>query len=195
MSAEVVTRTSRGYVGGAARPRHARRLLSAPALTRSVAWVALALAGWIHVVASWSHLQEWVLLGWGMSVIGLLQLATAWLVRSGAGAPGLLAAGVLLTIAALVFYVMTRTGDVPFLPAHVGHENADLTVPRAIGDGVPDLPGARTEPVGLIDGVCAAAQLAGVLTASVLLTRRWLDVVTACAAAGAVGLVVWRLVA
>ncbi|WP_139980357.1 hypothetical protein [Nocardioides litoris] len=193
MSAEVVARTARGYAGGARPPATTTPTDDTARWARPVAWTCLALAGWVHVVASWSHLEEWALLGWGMAVIGMVQLATAWLVQSRLQAPSLVAAGTLVTVAALVFYVMSRTGDLPFLPAHTGHHGSGLPVPGAVGDGVPDLPGSRTEAVGAVDALCAGAQLAAVVAVSWLLPRRWLDVVTACASVGAVVALVWRL--
>ena len=65
----------------------------------------------------------------------------------------------------VALYVLSRTRDLPFAPAHAagGHVDADevaAAAPGGVGNGVPLYPGSRTEPVGVLDLVCIGAEVA-----------------------------------
>ena len=76
-------------------------------------------------------------------------------------------------LAVIGLYVASRTVDLPFVPPHdAGHEFEHLPVDGGIGNGIPIYPGSRIEPVGLLDVVCLAAELALVAAVVSLLPPR-----------------------
>ncbi|GAA1914424.1 hypothetical protein GCM10009737_14710 [Nocardioides lentus] len=156
---------------------------------------AFAVAGLLHLVVAPEHLHEVPLLGIGMVLTAVVQLAAATAaVRSGRPWP-VLAVGALVTVAAIAFYALTRTVDLPLMPGGHAHDGAAMSasVPGAVGDGVPRLPGSRTEGVGLLDAVCVAAELVAVVAASALLPGRVGALVARTSLVAALAVVAWRV--
>jgi hypothetical protein len=143
-----------------------------------------------HVWVIPEHLAEWLPAGVFFVVVSVGQVALAWrLRRSPSGT--VLAAGLLGTIGLVVFYVMTRTVDLPFLPAeHAEH----LPTAWGIGNGIPIFPGDRIEEVGVPDLVCLAAELVTVSALCALTTPGVRRTVTSGLFALGVAMLVLRLV-
>ena len=122
---------------------------------RALAVGSVLLAAVAHVWVLPEHLAEWLPAGVFFGVVSAGQLALAWLLRR-SPSRGVLTLGLLGTIGLVVFYVMTRTVDLPFLPAtHEEH----LPTAWGIGNGIPIFPGDRIEEVGVPDLVCLVAEL------------------------------------
>jgi len=129
-------------------------------------------AGLIHLSVAPEHFHEATVLGTFFVVAGMGQLVLAVALPRGLGTPALL-----LALGANVFlvclYVLSRTVELPFVPAH--SEVHHLPVAGAAGNGVPIFPGSRIEPVGQLDMTCVVAELALIVMLVALLptnTRR-----------------------
>jgi hypothetical protein len=127
------------------------------------AWLLLAagsslVAGAAHVWVVPEHLQEWVAAAVFFVVLAVLQVgfAVLLLVRP---EPAVLVLGALGTLGLVVFYVLTRTVDLPLLPPLGAHSGSHLPVEWGVGNGVPVYPGEGFEEVGTPDLVCLAAEL------------------------------------
>jgi hypothetical protein len=126
-------------------------------------WLLLAagsslVAGATHVWVVPEHLEEWVAAAAFFVVLAVLQvvLAVLLLVRP---APAVLLVGALGTLGLVVFYVLTRTVDLPLLPPLGAHSGSHLPVEWGVGNGVPVYPGEGFEEVGTPDLVCLASEL------------------------------------
>jgi hypothetical protein len=129
--------------------------VEADSAVRAVAAGSVLVAAIAHVWVIPEHLAEWLPAAVFFVVVSAGQLALAWLLR-GSLSGAVVTAGLLGTIGLVVFYVVTRTVDLPFLPAaHAEH----LPTAWGVGNGIPVFPGDRIEEVGVPDLVCLAAEL------------------------------------
>lgn len=129
--------------------------LEAEWAVRAVAVVSLVVATATHVWVVPEHLAEWLPAAVFFVVVSAAQLALAWMLRRPPSGT-VVTLGLLGTIGLVVFYVLTRTVDLPFLPA--SHEE-HLPTAWGIGNGIPVFPGDRIEEVGVPDLLCLAAEL------------------------------------
>ena len=121
---------------------------------RLVVWSSL-LAAATHLWVVPEHRAEWPPAAIFFVVVTVLQVALAWWTHR-SPSPLVVTAGLVGTVGLLVFYVLTRTVALPFLPAH-GAEH--LPVAWGVGNGIPIFPEDRIEAVGLPDMVCLVAEL------------------------------------
>jgi hypothetical protein len=144
-----------------------RRLLSLVAAT------AAGVAAVVHALVVPEHLDEARAAGVFFAVLAGAQLALVVILLRPLR-PWVLAAALVGHVGVVVLYIASRTMDLAFLPAHrVDH----LPVADGVGNGVPLLPGAHTEPVGVLDLACLAAELVLIIALAALLpvrARRWL---------------------
>jgi hypothetical protein len=143
-----------------------RTRLDATAVACGVASVGAIVAALTHLWVIPEHLAEWPPAAVFFAVLTVLQLGLAWLVRR-RPAPAVVLLGLAGTVGLVIFYVATRTLDLPFLPAH-GAEH--LPVAWGVGNGIPVFPGDRIEEVGVADVVCLVAELATVAALVALTT-------------------------
>ena len=122
-------------MSGVAAPTEVRApLVEADGAVRAVAAGSVLVAAVAHVWVIPEHLAEWLPAAVFFVAVSAGQVALAWLLRrSPSGA--VVTAGLLGTIGLVVFYVMTRTVDLPFLPAAhqehgVGHRQREPDLPR-----------------------------------------------------------------
>ena len=115
-----------------------------------------------HLYVVPEHAEEWPAAAVFFVVLTVLQvvLAAALLRRPG---PRVLESAVLATVGLVVFYVLTRTVDLPLLPPLGTHAASHLPVAWGIGNGVPVFPGEGVEEAGTPDLVCLGAELATVV--------------------------------
>ncbi len=125
-----------------------------------VAMAGAAVAGGIHLAVAAEHLAEGWLIGGFFVVLGSAQLGLVVALRRRLSERVLL--GVIgAHLAVIALYAATRTVDLPFVPPHdAGHSVDHLPVAGGVGNGIPIYPGSRIEPVGILDAVCLAAELA-----------------------------------
>ncbi|KQU67394.1 hypothetical protein [Phycicoccus sp. Root101] len=135
---------------------------------RAVASGCAVLAGTIHALVAPEHLEAaWYVGGFFVSVAaGQLALALV-LARGWPPAPRTTLWAVAANLVVVAVYVATRTIDLTFLPTE-GHAREHLAVVGGVGNGIPILPGAHIEPVGLLDFVCLMAEL--ILVAALVAT-------------------------
>ena len=150
----------------------ASRTASAGAGYPALAGALSLAAGMIHLTVVPQHLQEAHLLGVFFLVIGLGQLALAvvlqWTTR-----PWLLVSAIFAHVGLLLLYVVSRTADLPFVPAHdVGHTVEHLPIAGGVGNGIPVFPGSRIEEVTVLDLGCQLVELGLVLVLTGLLPQR-----------------------
>ena len=120
-----------------------------------VAAGSVLVAAVAHLWVVPAQLAEWLPAALFFVVVSVGQLALAWMLRRPSSA-AVVTVGLLGTIGLVVFYVATRTVDLPFLPAaHAEH----LPTAWGIGNGIPIFPGDRIEEVGLPDQLCLVAEL------------------------------------
>jgi hypothetical protein len=124
-------------------------------MARRVVVISSVVAALIHIWVVPEHWAEWPPAAIFFIVVAGLQLALARRTHTTPG-PLVVTLGLIGTVALVMFYVATRTVDLPFLPVH-GSDH--LPVAWGIGNGVPVFPGDRIEDVGLPDLVCLAAEL------------------------------------
>jgi len=160
------------------------------AAVRAVAAGSALVAALTHVWVIPEHLTEWLPAAVFFVVVSVGQLVLAWLLRRPPSA-AIVTLGLLGTIGLVVFYVMTRTVDLPFLPAaHAEH----LPTAWGIGNGIPIFPGDRMEEVGVPDLVCLAAELVTIGALCALATPVVRRTVTSGLFAIGVAMLVLRLV-
>ncbi len=159
MSADQAVRgpTSSGTAVGAGRPAVRTWVSDRTVL---VAMAGAAVAGGIHLAVTREHLAEGWLIGGFFLVLGLAQLGLVVALRRRLSERVLLVViGAHLTV--ITLYAATRTVELPFVPPHdAGHAVDHLPVAGGVGNGIPIYPGSRIEPVGVLDAVCLAAELA-----------------------------------
>ncbi len=115
-----------------------------------------------HLYVVPEHAEEWPAAAVFFVVLTVLQLGLAAVLLRRPG-PRLLESAVLATVGLVVFYVLTRTVDLPLLPPLGAHGASHLPVAWGIGNGVPVFPGEGVEEVGAPDLVCLVAELATVV--------------------------------
>jgi hypothetical protein len=125
-----------------------------------VAMVSALVAALAHVWVIPEHLAEWPLAALFFAVVALAQLLLAVSLRR-SPSPLVVGLGLAGTVGIIIFYVTTRTVDLPFLP--LAHDMAHLPTAWGVGNGIPIFPGARIEEVGVPDLVCLGAELVTVL--------------------------------
>ena len=162
---------------------------AAEGVVPAVAAAGVLVAAVAHVWVVPEHLAEWRPAAVFFAVVAAGQMALAWLLRrSPAGA--VVTAGLLGTVGLVVFYVMTRTVELPFLPAaHQEH----LPTAWGVGNGIPSFPGDRIEEVGVPDLVCLGAELVTIIALCALATPVVRRVVTSGLFAVGVAMAVLRL--
>ena len=164
--------------------------VEADGVVRAMAAGSVLVAAVAHVWVVPEHLAEWLPAAVFFVVVSAGQVALAWRLRRPPSGP-VLAAGLLGTVGLVVFYVMTRTVDLPFLPAaHAEH----LPTAWGIGNGIPIFPGDRIEEVGVPDMVCLAAELVTISALCALATPVVRRTVTSGLFALGVAMLVLRLV-
>jgi hypothetical protein len=147
---------------------------------RERAWLLLAagcslVAGATHLWVVPEHLEEWLPAAVFFVVLAVLQLGLAALLLR-RPTPLLLQLAAVGTLGIVVFYVLTRTVDLPLLPPLGAHGGDHLPVAWGIGNGTPLYPGEGLEEVGAPDLVCLAAELMTVAAITAVLpvrSRRW----------------------
>lgn len=146
-----------------------RAVTGSPTLLGVAAGLSLVAAA-THLWVVPEHLEEWPAAGVFFVALAVAQLALAGALLRRPG-PRLVEAACLGTVGLVVFYVLTRTVDLPFLPAIGGHPASHLPVAWGIGNGVPIFPGDGIEDVGAPDLVCLVAELATVALLTAVLPR------------------------
>ena len=178
-------------MSGVAAPTEVRAaLVEADGAVRAVAAGSVLVAAVAHVWVIPEHLAEWLPAAVFFVVVSAGQLALAWMLRRPTSA-AVVTVGLFGTIGLVVFYVATRTVDLPFLPAaHAEH----LPTAWGIGNGIPIFPGDRIEEVGVPDLVCLAAELVTIGALCALATPAVRRTVTSGLFALGVAMLVLRLV-
>jgi hypothetical protein len=137
-----------------------------------------------HLYVVPEHAEEWPAAAVFFVVLAVLQLGLAAVLLRRPG-PRLLEPAAHATVGLVVFYVLTRTVDLPLLPPLGAHGASHLPVAWGIGNGVPVFPGEGVEEVGTPDLVCLGAELATVVLLAGLLPpaarRRVVNVAVAAA--------------
>jgi hypothetical protein len=124
-----------------------------------VAQLSAVLAAGIHAAVVPEHLGESLLIGGFFVAVAVGQFGLAALLRWRLPV-WLLVSAIAAHVALIALYVASRTMDLPFLPAHHGGDVIKhLPVAGGIGNGLPSYPGARIEPVGVLDLICLFAEL------------------------------------
>src|SRR3954447_7668305 len=111
----------------------ATRTASARAGYPALAGALALVAGCVHLAVVPEHLDEAPLLGGFFLVVGVGQLALAvtlqWTTR-----PWLVVSAIVGHVGLLVLYVVSRTADLPFVPAHdIGHTVEHLPIAGGVG--------------------------------------------------------------
>ncbi|MGY2874415.1 hypothetical protein ACVW00_001605 [Marmoricola sp. URHA0025 HA25] len=151
----------------------AARARSAPAVHLVTAAGLAACAGVIHLAVVRDHLAEAPILGTFFLVVGVAQLGLAYLFLRRRTSPLLLVPAIGAHVGLLMLYVVSRTAELPFVPAHdIGHTVKHLPIAGGVGNGIPIFPGSRIEDVGWLDLGCQAVELGLVLVLTGLLPRR-----------------------
>lgn len=142
--------------------------------TGLVAAIAAALAGALHLAVVPAHLDGPALVPAFFLLVGVVQLCLA---------VGLVAHELRVLplmgivgahVALIALYVASRTVDLPFVtPHHHGSHAGPEAAPGAVGNGVPIYPGARIEPVGVVDLVCVGAEVVLVVALLARIPARW----------------------
>lgn len=163
-------------------------------VARLLVGVSAVAAGCIHLVVAPEHLREALPIGLAFLVLGLAQCLFA-IGLTHVRATWALVAALLVDLGAVAAYTASRTVELPFMPAHdPGHEIGHLPVAGGIGDGIPQPPGARIEPVGPLDAVCVLAELVFLIAITTMLPRRLQQWATWAMLSTAVLLVLLRVV-
>jgi hypothetical protein len=115
-----------------------------------------------HLYVVPEHAEEWPAAAVFFVVLAVLQVVLAAVLLRRPG-PRVLESAAVATVALVVFYVLTRTVDLPLLPPLGAHGASHLPVAWGIGNGVPVFPGEGVEEVGTPDLVCLVAELATVV--------------------------------
>ena len=159
--------------------RHTGRTGRTSRTYRALASAAAGVAGVIHALVAPEHFELAWYVGGFFVAVAAAQLALAVALARGAA---LRTPAVLLAIAAnlavVATYVISRTTGLPFLPVedHGGGEH--LPVAGGVGNGIPVLPGADVEPVGVLDLTCLLAELVLVGALVAVLPRKVRGTVT-----------------
>jgi len=150
----------------------ASRTASARAGYPALAGALAVVAGAIHLAVVPEHLGDAPVLGGFFLVVGVGQLVLAallqWTTR-----PWLLVPAIVVHVGLVMLYVVSRTADLPFVPAHdVGHTVEHLPIAGGVGNGIPIFPGSRIEEVTALDLGCQLVELTLVLVLTGLLPQR-----------------------
>ncbi|MEP6817231.1 MAG: hypothetical protein ABI873_16955 [Marmoricola sp.] len=140
-----------------------------------VAAVSAVIAAGIHFALVPEHLREATLIGTFFAAVAAGQLALAAALRRRLPVAALVSA-IVAHVGLIALYVASRSVGLPFVPAH--HAVQHLPVARGVGNGIPIYPGARTEPVGVLDIVCLVTELVLIAALAGLLPARVRDRVT-----------------
>lgn len=156
------------------------------------AGAAAALAGGIHLAVVPEHLEGPPTVPAFFLVVGMAQLVVAAVLVVGSLRASSLMGLIAAHVALIGLYVASRTVDLPFLAPHQhGQHGGPEAAPGAVGNGIPVYPGARVEPVGVLDAVCVGAEVVLVVLLLARVPDTWRRAtlnVLALVGIGAVGL-------
>ncbi len=151
------------------------------------------MAGVAHLLAVPQHWDVSVPMSAFFIILGVAQLVLAAALRW-RPPNSVLIVTIAVHLVVMALYLASRTVDLPFVPPHdAGHRVDHLPVAGGVGNGIPIYPGARVEPVGMLDVVCLGAELLLVVALTSLLPSRVRGRVTTVLAAAAVLSVLWRV--